>query len=157
MKDVAEDIEIISTYNHPERALPGIRKSKPDAVFLDIEMPGMNGMEFIRRLLPQYPVPVIVVSSVSHAVFEAMSAGAIDFVTKPDMQTASGVAGFFKELINKIKIASTANVMKDIQGKDNIGGIVQTSAAYKHKLIAIGIFCCYERACILRNIRKTSA
>jgi len=73
-------------------------------------MPKMNGIELIQRLMPQYPLPVVVVSTVSEAVFDAMNAGAVDFVTKPDMQSVKSVEVFINQLIIKIKIASTANV-----------------------------------------------
>jgi len=67
----------------------------------------MNGIEFVRRLLPQYFVPVVMVSSVGQAVFEAMEAGAIDFVVKPDIQSLPGISALIHDLIHKIKTAST--------------------------------------------------
>lgn len=78
------DIEVVATANDPFDARDKITEYKPDVMTCDVEMPKMNGIEFIRRLMPQYLLPVIVVSSVSNAVFDAMDAGAIDFVTKPE-------------------------------------------------------------------------
>ncbi len=66
----------------------------------------MNGIEFVRQLLPQYFIPVVMVSSVSQAVFDAMRAGAVDFVVKPDVQAPGGLEAFNRDLINKIKIAA---------------------------------------------------
>jgi len=77
---------------------------------LDVEMPRMNGIEFLKRLMPQYPIPVVVVSAVSHNVFDALNAGAVDFVTKPDLSTQRGFDFLINELIIKIKIASMAKV-----------------------------------------------
>jgi two-component system chemotaxis response regulator CheB len=70
----------------------------------------MNGIEFLKKLMPQYPLPVIVVSSVSQNVLDALDAGAVEFVTKPNVTRPGGMASFVNELIIKIKIASTAKV-----------------------------------------------
>lgn len=103
-------IEVVSTAKDPFDARDKIIECKPDVMTCDVEMPKMNGIEFIRRLMPQYPLPVIVVSTVSGAVFEAMNAGAIDFVSKPDINSVNSVENFINEMIAKIKIASTAKV-----------------------------------------------
>jgi two-component system, chemotaxis family, protein-glutamate methylesterase/glutaminase len=87
---------------------------KPDVLTLDIEMPRMDGIEFLNRLMPQYPIPVIVVSSLTQKgkmiTFQALEAGAIDFVSKPSTDVARGLSNMFVELCTKIKIASTANL-----------------------------------------------
>lgn len=105
-----ENIEVIAKASDPFDARDKILKFQPDVMTCDVEMPKMNGIEFIRRLLPQYPLPVIVVSTVSEAVFDAMNAGAVDFVTKPDVQSPKSVEGFIKEMIVKIKIAAYAKI-----------------------------------------------
>ena len=66
-------------------------KLKPDIMTLDIEMPGMTGLEFLREILPTHPIPVILVSSLNVRVFDALAAGAIDFVRKPDIDRKSVV------------------------------------------------------------------
>lgn len=103
------DIEIVAAASDPFDARDRIIEHEPDVMTCDVEMPKMNGIEFIRRLMPQYPIPVVVVSSVSDAVFGAMEAGAVDFVVKPDMSFVKDVEAFINELIRKIKIASAAN------------------------------------------------
>ena len=73
----------------------------------------MGGIEFLRKLLPQYPLPVVVISAMSAKVFDAMEAGAVDFVCKPNTVDRSKVSSFLrKELGTKIKIASTVKVGK---------------------------------------------
>ena len=59
-------------------------------------MPKLNGVEFIRRLLPQYKIPIIVVSSISDVVFDAMDAGAVDFLSKPDARIPNGFENFIR-------------------------------------------------------------
>ncbi|MDD3307968.1 MAG: chemotaxis response regulator protein-glutamate methylesterase [Acetobacterium sp.] len=104
------DIEVVGTATDPYMARDLIIKLKPDVVTLDVEMPKMNGIEFLKKLMPQYPLPVIVVSSVSKNVLDALDAGAVEFVTKPNVTRPGGMASFVNELIIKIKIASTAKV-----------------------------------------------
>ncbi len=82
----------------------------PDVITLDVEMPGLNGIDFLKQLIPKHPIPVILVSSLNLTVFEALSAGAVDFVKKPDMSKQHAINGFFVELIRKISIASHAHV-----------------------------------------------
>lgn len=103
-------IEIAALAGDPFDARDKIIQYEPDVITCDIEMPKMNGIEFIQRLIPQYPIPVIVVSTVSDAVFHAMNAGAVDFVAKPDMKSAKSLSLFINDLIIKIKIAAAANV-----------------------------------------------
>lgn len=108
---------------------------EPDVVTCDIQMPKMDGIEFVRRLMPQYPLPVIVVSSVSNRVFDAMEAGAVDFVTKPSPDVSSSVQGFIIKLIEKIKAAASAHVLPEIKAPV----IKETSKSYNfHEMIAIG-------------------
>ena len=104
-------IEVVATAIDPFDARDKIIEFEPDVLTCDIEMPKMNGIEFIRRLMPQYPIPIIVVSSVSNAVFDAMNAGAVDFLTKPDMQYVNAVEIFIEALIAKIKIVAIAKVL----------------------------------------------
>ncbi|SNS05032.1 two-component system, chemotaxis family, response regulator CheB [Anaerovirgula multivorans] len=102
------NIEVVATANDPFDARDKIIQYRPDVMTCDVEMPKMNGIEFVRRLMPQYPLPIIMVSTVSGAVFDGMNAGAVDFVAKPDVQSVKGVENFINEMISKIKIASTA-------------------------------------------------
>lgn len=74
---------VVAKARDPFEARDMLLKYEPDLMTCDVEMPKMNGIEFIRRLLPQHFIPVIDVSGVTDAVFEAMDAGAVDFVAKP--------------------------------------------------------------------------
>ncbi|MCI8567053.1 MAG: chemotaxis response regulator protein-glutamate methylesterase [Lachnospiraceae bacterium] len=83
---------------------------KPDVMTLDIEMPGMTGLEFLKELLPKHPIPVVLVSSLNVRVFDALAAGAIDFVRKPDDENHIRKDEFIATLINKVVIASHSRV-----------------------------------------------
>jgi len=83
---------------------------RPDIMTCDINMPKMDGIEFIRRLLPQYQIPVIIVSTVSEAVFDAIEAGAVEFVSKPAKGTGTVMDDFLAELTGKIKAVATEKV-----------------------------------------------
>ena len=83
---------------------------KPDIMTLDIEMPGMNGIDFLREVLPLHPVPIILVSSLNVRVFDALAAGAVDFVRKPDMNMEGGKEAFLNTLKSKLCIGADAQV-----------------------------------------------
>lgn len=103
-------IEVVATAADPYAARDRILEFAPDVMTLDVELPRMSGIEFLKRLMPQYPIPVVVVSAVGEKVLDALDAGAVDFVTKPDFRSERGMEIFVSELNVKIKIASTAKV-----------------------------------------------
>ena len=104
-------LEVVASARDPFEARDMIIKYKPDVMTLDIEMPKMNGIEFLRKLIPQYPMPVVMISSLSDKVFDALNAGAVDFVAKPALTDRRKLEEFIsKELPVKIKIASTAKI-----------------------------------------------
>lgn len=106
-------LEVVAQASDPYEARDAILKYEPDVMTLDIELPRMDGIEFLRKLMPQYPLPTVVISALSDRVFDAMSAGAVEFVNKPSGMTAEQIAEFIRgELITKIKIASTVQVGK---------------------------------------------
>lgn len=106
-----EGIEVVATARDPYEARDKIIRYQPDVMTLDIELPRMGGIEFLRKLMPQYPLPVVVVSSLSDKVFDALNAGAVDFVAKPSATDRKQLEAFIKkELPVKIKIASIAHI-----------------------------------------------
>lgn len=110
--DKDPSIEVIAKVSNPIDAQDKILELKPDVVTCDVEMPRMNGINFIKQLLPKHQVPIIVISQVSEAVFDAMDAGAVDFMNKPNVKSTKDIEDFMKELIRKIKIASKAKMVQ---------------------------------------------
>lgn len=130
-------IDVIGVAGDPYEAKDKILELKPDVITLDVEMPRMDGIKFLKKLLPAYSVPVIVISSLKESVFEAMNAGALDFVGKP--QVGEDPSEFIREVSLKIKGASTVKFAYRKQRREielsNIGinGVVDPKS-----LIAIG-------------------
>lgn len=106
------NLEIIGTACDAMDAMEKIKKLHPDVVTLDVEMPKLNGIDFLKRLMPIHPVPVVVVSSLPINALDALDAGAVDFVKKPMIQSSRDLNAFISELTIKVKIASTARVGK---------------------------------------------
>lgn len=142
---VFKNIEIIGYAVDAFDAKDKIPKLKPDVVTLDVEMPKLNGIEFLKQLLPIYSLPVVLVSSLNINVFEALSAGAVDFVKKPDRTNLGNMDLFISELVNKITIASIANMRlnikttpKESHSKPLLSALSKNSMALTSTIIAIG-------------------
>ncbi len=109
-------IEVVGAASDAYEAMAKIKTLKPQVLTLDIEMPKMRGTDFLRKLRPMYPnIQVVVISSVSGIVFEALQAGAVDFVSKPNSQVKMDNAGFIAETLQKIKIAATLSITKSMK------------------------------------------
>ena len=151
------DIDVVLKAKDAFEARDMILKYEPDVMTCDIEMPKMNGIEFIRRLMPQYPMPVIVVSTIDDVVFEAMKAGAVDFVVKPSLTLPASVEGFITDLLMKVKIAAQAKIPVV---QKSTGGMQQyvASGSDTGRLIAIGASTGGTEAIykILKNIPETT-
>lgn len=139
VQSLSEDpyLEVVAQAGDAYAARDAILEYRPDVMTLDVEMPKMDGIQFLRKLMPQYPLPVVVISALDARVFDAMEAGAVDFVCKPSTVERSKVSDFIrKELGTKIKIASTVRVgnLKRVESYPVRG----VSAVNKDMVIAIG-------------------
>lgn len=109
------DIQVIGEAGDPLEARTAIKALNPDVVTLDIEMPNMNGLEFLARLMRLRPTPVIMVSTLTQrgaeATLEALELGAVDCIGKP----AGGQSGEFNSLADKIRIAAKAKVRERVE------------------------------------------
>lgn len=100
-------IEVVGYAVNALDAKAKVPQLKPDVMTLDVEMPGLNGIDFLKQFLPTHPLPVILVSSLNLKVFDALAAGAVDFVRKPEKE---GYEAFIHTLTQKVLIASKAKV-----------------------------------------------
>jgi two-component system, chemotaxis family, protein-glutamate methylesterase/glutaminase len=108
------ELEVVGTAIDPYIARDKIIKLKPDVMTLDVEMPRMDGITFLRKLMKYYPLPVIIVSSLTpkggQLALEAMNAGAVDIMCKPG--AAYTVGDMSVELIDKIKSAAAIDISR---------------------------------------------
>jgi two-component system, chemotaxis family, protein-glutamate methylesterase/glutaminase len=111
----AGDIEIVGTAPDPYVARDKIVELSPDVVVLDMEMPRMDGLTFLKKLMKYNPIPVIIVSSLTHRggelAMEALNSGAVDVMCKPG--SAMSVNNMSADLINKIRVAARAKPGKN--------------------------------------------
>lgn len=108
-----KDLEVVGTATDGYLALNQINTVKPDVIILDMEMPRMNGIQFLHNLMPINPIPTIVLSALtqndSKITDEAFNAGAVDFLAKPD-GGSRGLATLLVQLWTKIKMAASMDV-----------------------------------------------
>lgn len=108
------EIEVVGTAHDPYDAREKIKKLLPDVLTLDVEMPKMDGVTFLRNLMRLRPMPVVMVSTLTEAgadvTLEALNLGAVDFVSKPKVNVSHQLQEYAQELINKVKVASRARV-----------------------------------------------
>ncbi|GAC1669140.1 MAG: chemotaxis response regulator protein-glutamate methylesterase [Candidatus Acidiferrum sp.] len=139
-------IEVVGTAMDGSFAMKKIEELHPDVVTLDLEMPRMDGMETLRLIMKDAPLPVILVSTHSkegaYSTFKALALGAIDFVAKPSEAAAGNLDTIAEELIAKIKVAKKAAGRKLLTGapkKSPASKNVCRPALAPNRVIAIGI------------------
>ncbi|HSA86674.1 MAG TPA: chemotaxis response regulator protein-glutamate methylesterase [Nitrospira sp.] len=107
-------IEVVGSAPDPYIAREKIKALNPDVLTLDVEMPKMDGITFLEKLMRGHPMPVVMVSSLTEAGCEttlrALELGAVDFITKPKIDLREGMEEIAQELIAKIKAASVARI-----------------------------------------------
>jgi len=112
------DMCCIGAANDPLQAREMIRELNPDVITLDVEMPKMDGLEFLSRLMRLRPMPVVMVSTLTEqgaeTTLRALEMGAVDFVAKPRIGVASGLSLLGAEIVEKIRVASKARVSRHV-------------------------------------------
>jgi len=115
-----DDIEVIATAMDGVFALDKIEQldDKPDVITLDLEMPRLDGMSTLKRIVDKYQLPVVLVSAHTSkgakATFDALAAGAVDFITKPERIFSSPVASLGQDIAGKIRVASRAKIRRPL-------------------------------------------
>jgi two-component system chemotaxis response regulator CheB len=142
------DIEIVGMASDPMEAKDLVVACQPDVITLDVEMPRMDGITFLKRLMNQRPTPVIMVSSYTHEnslrTLEALDAGAVDFVAKPAPDAQADLADLGRELVMKLKAAAQVRVRPLItqptatRKSAACGKVQRFSSSFPKRIVAIG-------------------
>ncbi|MDR1677417.1 MAG: response regulator, partial [Deltaproteobacteria bacterium] len=138
----AKDIEVVATAPDPYVARDRILELKPDVITLDIEMPRMDGITFLKKIMANHPLPVIIVSSLtpkgSSMALEALECGAVEVLAKPGGSFSVGEMG--AQLADKIRAASRVRVMKRLATPGDKGPMAARKAITQttNKVVAIG-------------------
>jgi two-component system chemotaxis response regulator CheB len=108
------DMEVVATAAHPVMARDLLRTVEADVMTLDVEMPMMNGIDFLRRLMAARPMPVVMVSTLtergSEMTLQALELGAVDFICKPRLGVAQGLQGYAEDICAKLRTAAAARM-----------------------------------------------
>ena len=116
------DMQCVGAANDPLVAREMIRELNPDVLTLDVEMPRMDGLEFLGRLMRLRPMPVVMISTLTDAGAEvtlrALELGAVDFVAKPRVGVAGGLSDLSRLIAEKIRVAATAKIRRVVGLED---------------------------------------
>lgn len=142
-----EDIEVVGTASDPLIARDKIKALNPDVLTLDVEMPRMDGLTFLRNLMRLRPMPVVMISTLTakgaEVTLEALSLGAVDFVAKPKADVPSALREYADEIINKVRMAGSVKV-KPLEIKPSSANNPETESVKRHhfkttdKIVAVG-------------------
>ncbi len=112
--DRQPDLECVGVAGDPLIAREMIRKLDPDVLTLDVEMPRMDGLDFLGRLMRLRPMPVVMVSTLTErgaeVTLQALELGAVDFVAKPRIGVAGGLEALAREIVEKLRVAARARL-----------------------------------------------
>ena len=157
--EASSEIEVVGTAADPIIAREKIKKLSPDVLTLDIEMPRMDGLTFLRNLMRLRPMPVVMISTLTEkgaeVTLEALKIGAVDFVAKPKVDVSNTLQSYADDLIAKVKAASLANIQMEqrpskskavkskVNKSINVDAIIQATVANTRfekteKVIALG-------------------
>ena len=137
------EIEVIGTAGDPFIAREKIKALSPDVLTLDIEMPRMDGLTFLEKLMRGHPMPVVMISSLTErgaeTTLRALSLGAVDYVSKPKLDVTNGTIEQTSEIIAKVKAAARVKVRgvtTAVTGRVELAAGCHFSAT--HKVVAVG-------------------
>jgi two-component system chemotaxis response regulator CheB len=142
--DSDPQIEVVGTATDPYIARDKIKALNPDVLTLDVEMPRMDGLAFLRNLMRLRPMPVVMCSSLTQqgagVALDALALGAIDYVAKPKVDVVRGITDAAQEIIAKVKVAAKARVRPLAENADAVRPRRNTPGhfATTDRIVAIG-------------------
>jgi len=145
MINAAGDMEVVGTAPDAAVARDMIKSLNPDVLTLDVQMPKMDGLEFLERLMRLRPMPVVMVSAFtlagSETALKALELGAVDFIGKPRGDGPRGMEGYAEELIDKIRAAKNARLRKPLSSSPVVSsptGLPSGPYVGSNKIIFLG-------------------
>ena len=135
------DMEAVGAAHHPLQAREMIKRLKPDVLTLDVEMPEMDGLVFLEKLMRLHPMPVLMISQLtergSEAALRSLELGAVDFLAKPKMSEAEGMQAYADEIAEKIRSAARAKLKLSVAHAASLP-VVGARLSGTEKLIIVG-------------------
>lgn len=142
-------MRVVGAAPDPIVAREMIRSLNPDVITLDVEMPRMDGLDFLERLMRLRPMPVLMISTLtergSEVTLRALELGAVDFITKPKLDIASGMAEYAEQIGDKVRIAAHARIKRRAAGDvaprltaDAVLPALHNRIASTEKLVIVG-------------------
>ena len=155
------DMECIGAANDPLIAREMIRELNPDVITLDIEMPKMDGIEFLGRLMRLRPMPVVMISTLTErgaeVTMRALELGAVDFVAKPRMGISDGIKDLSGQIVEKIRVAASAHIRRIVATATASAGPVDGAAQPQKVNALIGRVSTEKLICIGASTGGTEA
>ena len=136
------DMEVVATAPDPLVARELIKQHNPDVLTLDVEMPRMDGLDFLDRLMRLRPMPVVMVSSLtergSEVTLRALELGAVDFVTKPKLGLRDGLVEYSDLIADKLRAAAASRPRQAVRGEARRPMLTARPFSTTEKLVVIG-------------------
>ncbi len=137
------EIEVLATATDPYDAREKIKSLNPDVITLDVEMPKMDGITFLEKIMTLRPMPVVMISTLTQkgadVTFRALELGAVDYIPKPTQNVEKEINNIKDELIQKVKSAARAKIgNKPKRSTEKVAPILLPINIDKNKIIAIG-------------------
>lgn len=155
------DMECVGAANDPLIAREMIRELNPDVLTLDIEMPKMDGIDFLGRLMRLRPMPVVMISTLTErgadVTMKALELGAVDFVSKPRIGVADGLGELSADIVEKIRIAAGARVKRTDSKAKNAASEAEAASFARPAIQSIGRVSTEKLVCIGASTGGTEA
>jgi two-component system chemotaxis response regulator CheB len=156
-----QDMECVGTANDPLIAREMIRELNPDVITLDIEMPRMDGIDFLGRLMRLRPMPVLMISTLTErgaeVTMKALELGAVDFVAKPRIGVADGLNELSIQIVEKVRIAAAAHIRRAPVLPPSDAAVAGASGSARAPVSSIGRVSTEKLICIGASTGGTEA
>jgi two-component system chemotaxis response regulator CheB len=156
-----KDMECVGTANDPLIAREMIRELNPDVITLDIEMPRMDGIDFLGRLMRLRPMPVLMISTLTErgaeVTMKALELGAVDFVAKPRIGVADGLNELSIQIVEKVRIAAAAHIRRAPVLPPSDAAVAGASGSARAPVSSIGRVSTEKLICIGASTGGTEA